>query len=58
MYGHKRTPMMQVTETNYTKASACALTRGLNSEEEPEKCCKNAAKMPITVKPPVSHEST
>ena len=50
MYDHKRTTPMQVTETNYTRASAYALTQGLNSEEEPDKH-KNAATMPKTVTP-------
>ena len=44
MCNHKRTTTMQVTETNYTWTSACALTRGLNSEEEPEKMLRQCSK--------------
>ena len=41
-----------VTDTNHTWANACALTRGLNSEEEPE----NAAKMQTTSQPRIDVE--
>ena len=42
---------MQVTESNCTWASACALTRELNSEEEPENAANMQQKCPKSSHP-------